>query len=400
MNFELVPVQKDEKQILANLLEKYNYEFSQYDLRDVDKLGLYSYDWLDCYWTEPNRWAFFMKVDGKLAGFAMVNDYPEFAQLPAEYHMSEFFVMYKYRRLGIGKLAAFRLFDLFSGIWALRRHPHNIPSVHFWNKVVSEYTQGDYKLYESYKDAEYEDGTLGDAFHFSTKKATTDSTTAFSGKADVYAKARPTYAEAAIGYILSLTPADAVFADIGAGTGKLSGQLAMHGVTLFAIEPNEDMRAQLCSTLAPYPNAQVVRGSAEATTLPDHSVDVVTVAQALHWFDFAAFRRECQRILKPGGQVVTVYNINPGKGATSMEHFTSSTAAFYTSADTRQFPNPICYTREVYVAYRLSHSHDPKPGDEEYDAHIAKVNAQFDSESIDGSLYVDLTTAVTRGDFV
>ncbi|MDR1002864.1 MAG: GNAT family N-acetyltransferase [Oscillospiraceae bacterium] len=168
MNFELVPVQKDEKQILANLLEKYDYEFSQYDLRDVNKLGLYGYDYLDCYWTEPNRWAFFIKVDGTLAGFAMVNDYPELAELPADYHMSEFFVLYKYRRLGVGKLTAFKLFDMFSGTWALRRHPHNIPSVCFWDKIVSEYTKGNYTLYESYKDADYEDGTLGDAFYFST----------------------------------------------------------------------------------------------------------------------------------------------------------------------------------------------------------------------------------------
>jgi ubiquinone/menaquinone biosynthesis C-methylase UbiE len=245
-----------------------------------------------------------------------------------------------------------------------------------------------------------EDGMLGDAFHYSTKKTATDSTATFNGKADVYAKARPAYAEAAIDYILSIAPIDAVFADIGAGTGKLSRQLAMHGVTLFAVEPNEDMRAQLCSTLAPYPNAQVVRGLAEATTLPEHSVDVVTVAQALHWFDFAAFRRECQRILKPGGQVVTVYNIDPGKGAMGLRHFTRATTEFYTSADTQRFPNPIYYTREMYVAYRLSHSHDPKPGDDNYDAHIAQVNAQFDSESIDGNMYFDLATAVARGDFV
>ena len=68
MNFELVPVKEEEKEILRNLLEKYLYEFSQYELEDVNPLGLYGYSYLDCYWTEEGRWAFFLKADGRLAG--------------------------------------------------------------------------------------------------------------------------------------------------------------------------------------------------------------------------------------------------------------------------------------------------------------------------------------------
>lgn len=167
MNFELTPVREDEKEILRNLMEKYNYEFSQYDNCDVNALGLYGYSYLDNYWTEKGRWAFFLKADGKLAGFAMVNDYPESGE-KTDYCMSEFFVMYKYRRCGLGKWAAFQLFDKFSGTWFLKRHPKNIPSVHFWNKVVSEYTGGDYRLEEGRKDLAYSDGTPGDAFFFRT----------------------------------------------------------------------------------------------------------------------------------------------------------------------------------------------------------------------------------------
>lgn len=77
MNVELKRVSIDEKEILRNLLEKYNYEFSQWDKRDVNKLGLYGYDYLDYYWTEERRWAYFIMVEGKLAGFAMVIDLPE-----------------------------------------------------------------------------------------------------------------------------------------------------------------------------------------------------------------------------------------------------------------------------------------------------------------------------------
>ena len=105
MIIDIVPVKIDEKEILRNLLEKYDYEFSQYDQRDVNKLGLYGYEYFDYYWTEKNRWAFFIIVDGNLAGFVMVNDYPE-ADEETDYSLAEFFIMYKYRRCGVGKYAA------------------------------------------------------------------------------------------------------------------------------------------------------------------------------------------------------------------------------------------------------------------------------------------------------
>ena len=68
MNVELKQVSLDEKEILRNLLENTNTSFLQWDKRDVNKLGLYGYEYLD-YWTEERRWAYFIMVDGKLAGF-------------------------------------------------------------------------------------------------------------------------------------------------------------------------------------------------------------------------------------------------------------------------------------------------------------------------------------------
>lgn len=165
MNVELKIVTEDEKEILRNLLEKYDYEFTQWDKRDVNPLGLYGYSYLDYYWTEENRYAYFIKVDGKLAGFVMINDYPE-AKEPTDYSLAEFFVMYKYRRLGIGKIAAFQIFDMFHGKWQLKIHPHNIPSVHFWNQIVSRYTNDKYRLVKGYPGSEYDDGTPGDMFFF------------------------------------------------------------------------------------------------------------------------------------------------------------------------------------------------------------------------------------------
>lgn len=173
MNVELCQVTVDEKEILKNLLEKYDYEFSQWDLRDVNPLGLYGYEYLDYYWNEKNRFAYFIKVDGKLAGFVMINEYPEAEDVENDFQMAEFFV-HKYRKLGVGKIAACRAFDMHRGLWQLKRHPHNIPSVFFWNKVISEYTKGNYKLVESYPNSEYDDGTLGDIYFFDNSLETED----------------------------------------------------------------------------------------------------------------------------------------------------------------------------------------------------------------------------------
>ena len=166
---ELVPVAIEQKETLRNLLEKYLCEFAQYDLRDVQEDGLYHYRWLDCYWTDPNRWAYFIRVDGKLAGFAMVNDYPEIPDRKPDFCLAEFYVLPRYRRAGVGREAAFQLFDLHRGQWQFQRHPHNVPSVHFWNRVVKEYTHGRYELIEAYPDerVNYADGTPADVFSFS-----------------------------------------------------------------------------------------------------------------------------------------------------------------------------------------------------------------------------------------
>ena len=166
MDIELKQVQLEDREILMNLLEKYDYEFSQYDGRDVNKLGLYGYQYLDYYWNEENRWAYFIEADGKLAGFVMVNNHPEVEGRKTDFAIAEFFVMYKYRCLGIGREVFFKLLDKQSGTWQLKRHPKNVPSVHFWNKVVDEYTKGNYELIESCPQAEYDDGTLADVFFF------------------------------------------------------------------------------------------------------------------------------------------------------------------------------------------------------------------------------------------
>ena len=109
--------------------------------------------------------------------------------------------------------------------------------------------------------------------------------TKFTGKAAVYQKSRPTYADglfAVLGSVFAHVAAGTV-ADVGAGTGILTAQLLAHGVgTVFAVEPNDEMRAAAERTCAAWPGFVSVRGTAEATGLPAGSVDAVTAAQAFH----------------------------------------------------------------------------------------------------------------------
>ena len=109
-----------------------------------------------------------IKVDGKLAAFAMISDYPEVPEETTDYCLSEFFVMHKYRRGGVGRKAVNLVLDKHHGKWQLKRHPHNTVSVKFWDNVVSEYTRGNYRLVRAYpnNEVDYEDGTPADVFFF------------------------------------------------------------------------------------------------------------------------------------------------------------------------------------------------------------------------------------------
>jgi len=167
MQVVLRRVELEDREILANLLEKYDYDHSQYDNRDVNKLGLFGYKYLDYYWVEEDaRWAYFIEVDKKLAGFAMINNYPEAEDREMDFSFSEFFVMHKYRRNGVGKQAFLMVMNLHKGKWQLKRHPKNKLSVLFTDKVINEYTSGKYELIKAYPNTEYDDGTLGDIFFF------------------------------------------------------------------------------------------------------------------------------------------------------------------------------------------------------------------------------------------
>lgn len=124
----------------------------------------------------------------------------------------------------------------------------------------------------------------------------------FTGKADIYDKYRPSYPKELINWLYDNTNAELV-ADVGAGTGKFTRCLTSKPWEITAVEPNDDMRSKLNTA-----GVNVVKGTAENTGLDNNSVDLVTVAQAFHWFDKDKFKSECRRILRTGGSLAVVYN--------------------------------------------------------------------------------------------
>lgn len=127
-----------------------------------------------------------------------------------------------------------------------------------------------------------------------------DAATRFSTRVADYVKYRPTYPPETVDFVLSTTQLASTcsIADIGSGTGISAELFLRRGCTVIGIEPNADMRAAAETQLAGYPLFRSVAGSAEATTLPAESVDLVVAAQAFHWFDVPRTRAEFARITR------------------------------------------------------------------------------------------------------
>lgn len=125
----------------------------------------------------------------------------------------------------------------------------------------------------------------------------------FGAAADAYERGRPSYPEAALDWLLPAAARRVL--DLGAGTGKLTRQLAARGLDVVAVDPSEGMLGALRRSL---PHVDAREGTAEAIPLADGSVDVVLMAQAWHWVDPAIAVPEVARVLRPGGRLGLVWN--------------------------------------------------------------------------------------------
>lgn len=245
-------------------------------------------------------------------------------------------------------------------------------------------------------------------------------TGAFSTKAADYAAARPRYPAALFERMREhriLFPA-AQIADVAAGTGLFTGQLLYRGYSVIAIEPNVEMLAAADAALGKYRKYRSIAASAEATTLGDASVDVITAAQAFHWFDIEAVRREWLRVLKPDGRVVLVWNTRPltdplqkalnellgefGGGRQAMldrRQDLSRVPAFFDATGYRQFDlgHAQELDRDGLISLALSRSAMPARGTPQGECAVRKLAQLFTSHACDGKVSVSYRTRVFVG---
>ena len=129
--------------LLANLLELYIHDLSEVFPVELGCDGRFGYEKLPCYWSEPDRrFPFLITYDGILAGFVLVTRGVLPSNDPDVFDVAEFFVLRRYRRLGVARRAAFLVWDRFPGRWCVRVSEGNVGAIPFWASAVAEYTSG------------------------------------------------------------------------------------------------------------------------------------------------------------------------------------------------------------------------------------------------------------------
>jgi len=243
----------------------------------------------------------------------------------------------------------------------------------------------------------------------------------FSNRAEDYARYRPGYPREILDLMSKwcrFSPAH-VIADIGSGTGLLSRIFLENGNRVFGVEPNAEMRAAGEEFLSRYPRFISVAGSAEATNLPEESVDFVAAAQAFHWFDREPTRREFRRILKPGGRVVILWNERSLDETPFLRDYEALLREFGTdyarvhesyprSEQMLEFFGRNEFTSHVLPNFQdfdfdglsgrlRSSSYAPAPGHRQFDPMMAELRRIFDAHQVNGNVRMEYKTRMYTG---
>jgi SAM-dependent methyltransferase len=246
----------------------------------------------------------------------------------------------------------------------------------------------------------------------------------FSDRVDDYVRYRPRYPDEVVRFLgakAGLSATGAV-ADIGSGTGIFTSMLVRTGAVVFAVEPNDAMRAAAEAELRGSPNFRSVRGTAEATGLSDGAVSLITCAQAFHWFEPAATRREFGRILSRGGWCSAIWNTAKTGGSafaagyerikeefgTDFQRVRHETVeksgrfdAFFGAGNwgKAEFENHQTLDLEGLKGRLLSSSYAPKEGQPRHREMIAALERLFDRCQEGGAVRMDYATEVFFGQF-
>ena len=139
---EVIPAARQQMHVLANLLELYAHDFSEFHKLELGPDGRFGYQKPPLYWSEPSRYPFLVKVEGNLAGLALVKKGSEISGNETVWDMAEFFVVRGYRRRGIGTVIAHKVWRRFRGLWEIRVMDSNQAARVFWEGAISIYIGG------------------------------------------------------------------------------------------------------------------------------------------------------------------------------------------------------------------------------------------------------------------
>lgn len=124
----------------------------------------------------------------------------------------------------------------------------------------------------------------------------------FSTHADLYAQFRPTYPSALFDFLLTIVPQRRIAWDCATGNGQLAVELASHFIEVVAT----DLSASQIGNAVARSNIVYHVERAEHSSIADNSIDLITVGQAIHWFDFDTFYKEVHRVLTPDGIIAVI----------------------------------------------------------------------------------------------
>jgi predicted acetyltransferase len=161
VNIELVEATPEHKSVLGNLMELYQYDFTEYTGEDVGDDGRFGFDRLDAYFGGEPRHAFLLRVDGAWAGLTLLHRGAFLVDDPDMMDVVEFFVMRKYRRKGVASEMARRIFGRFPGRWEVRVMQDNTPAQAFWRRIIGACTDGRFE-----ERPWHDDRWLGPVFFF------------------------------------------------------------------------------------------------------------------------------------------------------------------------------------------------------------------------------------------
>ncbi len=248
-----------------------------------------------------------------------------------------------------------------------------------------------------------------------------DPTRRFSNRVADYVKYRPSYPAAIIDLLRAECglSADSLVADVGSGTGLLAELFLKAGNRVLGIEPNREMREAGEQLLRGYDRFVSLAATAEATTLPAHSVDFITAGQSFHWFDRERVGVEFARILRTPGWLVLVWNerrIDSTPFLCAYEQLLNTCSTDYAQVDHRQidlamiqatFPTAAFKTRSFDNQQRfdfegvkgrlLSSSYAPEAGHPNHAPMLAELATIFEAHQQNGEIVFEYDTRVNYG---